>query len=96
MLLDNYTFFIYVSSKLDASLYFSLGRFQRSVFGGSVWTWNEPRKQYYMHQFSPEQVDLDFRNPFVQQEMEVRNRLLEILMKEKLCENELHQKEKCV
>jgi alpha-glucosidase len=26
-----------------------------SVFGGPAWTWNESRKQYYLHQFMPEQ-----------------------------------------
>ncbi|GBN47325.1 Maltase 1 [Araneus ventricosus] len=41
-----------------------------SVFGGSAWTWNEQRKQFYYHQFLPEQPDLNYRNPAVRSEME--------------------------
>jgi alpha-glucosidase len=40
-----------------------------SVFSGSAWTWNSRRKQYYLHQFTPEQPDLNFRNPLVREEM---------------------------
>ncbi len=40
-----------------------------SVFGGSAWTWDDQRKQYYFHQFTKEQPDLNFRNQDVQQEM---------------------------
>ncbi|CAH0392755.1 unnamed protein product [Bemisia tabaci] len=42
----------------------------RSVFGGSAWKWNEQRKQYYLHQFTEGQVELDFRNPRVRTEIE--------------------------
>ncbi|XP_031637625.1 probable maltase isoform X2 [Contarinia nasturtii] len=42
----------------------------RSVFGGSAWTWVESRQQYYLHQFLPEQPDLNFRNEAVVKEME--------------------------
>ncbi|CAH0383170.1 unnamed protein product [Bemisia tabaci] len=63
-------YYIWKDAKLTSDNRSTYPNNWRSVFGGSVWTWNEPRKQYYMHQFSPEQVDLDFRNPFVQQEME--------------------------
>ncbi|XP_046740937.1 maltase A1-like [Diprion similis] len=40
-----------------------------SVFGGSAWTWNEQRQQYYLHQFGTSQVDLNFRNPAVVSEI---------------------------
>lgn len=39
-----------------------------SVFGGSAWEWHEDREQYYLHNFLPEQPDLNFHNPDVQTE----------------------------
>jgi len=36
-----------------------------SVFGGSAWTWDTRRKQYYLHNFLIEQPDLNFHNPDV-------------------------------
>jgi alpha-glucosidase len=36
-----------------------------SQFGGSAWTWNEPRQQFYLHSFLKEQPDLNWRNPEV-------------------------------
>ena len=35
----------------------------RSFFGGSAWTWDERRGQFYMHTFLPEQPDLNWRHP---------------------------------
>jgi alpha-glucosidase len=37
-----------------------------SVFGGSAWEWDGERMQYYMHNFLPEQPDLNFHTPAVQ------------------------------
>lgn len=37
-----------------------------SIFGGSAWRWDTRRMQYYMHNFLPEQPDLNFHNPEVQ------------------------------
>jgi alpha-glucosidase len=41
----------------------------RSFFGGSAWTWDEVRGQFYMHTFLPEQPDLNWRNPAVREAM---------------------------
>jgi alpha-glucosidase len=32
-------------------------------FGGPSWTWSAKRRQYYLHNFLPEQPDLNFWNP---------------------------------
>ena len=42
---------------------------QISVFSDSAWTWNENRQQYYLHQFTVEQPDLNYREPRVVQAM---------------------------
>ena len=42
----------------------------QAVFGGSAWTFNSQRGQYYYHQFLPQQPDLNFRNPAVVKEMD--------------------------
>ncbi|MBQ7704311.1 MAG: alpha-glucosidase [Selenomonadaceae bacterium] len=39
----------------------------RGIFGGSAWTWNEQRQQYYLHSFAKEQPDLNWENPAVRQ-----------------------------
>nr|MCR5731498.1 glucohydrolase [Sphaerochaetaceae bacterium] len=44
----------------------------RSIFGGSAWTYDENRGQYYLHTFLPEQPDLNWENP------EVREALIDI------------------
>ena len=44
-----------------------------SVFGGSAWTFDSNREQYYLHQFSEFQPDLNYSNP------EVRSAMVNIL-----------------
>ena len=38
----------------------------QSVFGGPSWTWDARRGQYYLHNFLPDQPDLNLHNPEVQ------------------------------
>ena len=38
----------------------------QSVFGGSAWQWDGPRRQYYLHNFLTSQPDLNVHNPAVQ------------------------------
>lgn len=38
----------------------------QSVFGGPAWTWDARRGQYYLHNFLPEQPDLNLHNVAVQ------------------------------
>ena len=40
-----------------------------SVFGGSAWTFVDSRQQYYLHQFYPQQPDLNYRNKNVKEEI---------------------------
>ena len=40
-----------------------------SIFGGSAWTWDSRRMQYYMHNFLASQPDLNFHNAAVQDAM---------------------------
>ena len=39
----------------------------RSFFGGSAWTWDDARQQFYLHTFLPQQPDLNWRNPAVRE-----------------------------
>lgn len=48
-----------------------------SVFGGSMWTWDEKRQAFYLHQFTKEQPDLNFINPEVRKEMMVCSTFIE-------------------
>ena len=43
-----------------------------SIFGGPAWEWDSERMQYYLHNFLPEQPDLNFHCA------EVRNAVLEV------------------
>ncbi len=40
-----------------------------AAFQGSVWEWNEPTGEYYLHMFSRKQPDLNWENPRVRQEV---------------------------
>ncbi|XP_071573955.1 alpha-glucosidase-like [Temnothorax nylanderi] len=40
-----------------------------SVFGGLAWTWRDERQAYYLHQFTPEQPDLNYENENIVNEM---------------------------
>ena len=40
-----------------------------SGFGGSIWQWVPELEQYYMHQFSRKQPDLNWENPNMRQEL---------------------------
>ncbi|MBF9032356.1 DUF3459 domain-containing protein [Rhodobacterales bacterium HKCCE3408] len=37
----------------------------QAIFGGPAWSWDVRRRQYYYHQFLPQQPDLNFHNPEV-------------------------------
>lgn len=41
-----------------------------AVFGGSVWEYDEQRKQYYLHSYTVQQPDLNWDNPKVIKEMQ--------------------------
>jgi glycosidase len=41
-----------------------------SVYGGSAWTFNNDRKQFYYHTFSEDEPDLNLRNPAVVAELD--------------------------
>lgn len=41
-----------------------------SAFGGTVWEYDETRKQYYLHSYAVKQPDLNWDNPMVVKEMQ--------------------------
>jgi len=62
---DNYfsDFYIWKDPKSDGSEPNNWG----SNFGGSAWTYDENRKQYYLHYYGKQQPDLNWENPNVRQ-----------------------------
>ena len=40
-----------------------------AAFNGSVWEWNEPTGEYYLHMFSRKQPDLNWENPALRAEV---------------------------
>ncbi|HEX5936753.1 MAG TPA: alpha-amylase family glycosyl hydrolase [Actinomycetota bacterium] len=42
----------------------------RSAFGGPAWTWDDTSDQYYLHNFLPEQPDLNWWNDEVREEFD--------------------------
>src|SRR5690348_3890631 len=54
--------YVWADAKLDGS---PPNNWQ-SVFGGPAWTWDARRGQYYLHNFLPEQPDLNVHRPDVQ------------------------------
>ena len=40
-----------------------------SLFGGSAWEWNEATQEYFLHFFSKKQVDLNWANPKMRDEI---------------------------
>lgn len=62
---DNYfsDFYIWKDQKSDGSEPNNWG----SNFGGSAWTYDDSRKQYYLHYYGKQQPDLNWENPKVRQ-----------------------------
>nr|CAI5870072.1 unnamed protein product [Callosobruchus analis] len=40
-----------------------------SIFKGSSWSWHDQKKKFYLHQFAPQQPDLNYASPKVMDEM---------------------------
>ena len=41
----------------------------QSVFNGSVWEWNAPTQEYFLHYYTKKQPDLNWENPTVRKEV---------------------------
>lgn len=52
--------------------HFNLLVYQLSVFKNSAWEWSSTRGQYYLHQFTKEQPDLNYAEEAVVEAMNVR------------------------
>lgn len=59
---DKADWFVWADAKADGSPPTNW----QSVFGGPAWTWDARRGQYYLHNFLPQQPDLNVHNPAVQ------------------------------
>ena len=59
---DHADWYVWADAKADGS---PPNNWQ-SVFGGPSWTWDARRGQYYLHNFLPQQPDLNVHNPAVQ------------------------------
>ncbi|MBO0452302.1 glycoside hydrolase family 13 protein [Candidatus Enterococcus murrayae] len=62
---DNFfsDFYIWKDGKSDGSAPNNWG----SSFGGSAWSWDASRQQYYLHYYAKEQPDLNWENPTVRE-----------------------------
>ncbi|XP_067631848.1 maltase A1-like [Eurosta solidaginis] len=58
-------FYVWSDGKVDADGNHKPPSNWLSAFRYSAWEWNEQRQQYYLHQFSKQQPDLNYRNPLV-------------------------------
>ncbi|BFF95477.1 maltase 2 [Drosophila madeirensis] len=63
-------YYVWVDPKIDEKGERQPPNNWQSVFYGSAWEWHESRQQYYLHQFTKEQPDLNYRNPAVVQAMD--------------------------
>ncbi|XP_073812676.1 maltase A3-like [Musca autumnalis] len=62
-------FYVWANAKIDANGQRQPPSNWLQTFRGSAWEWNEQRQQYYLHQFTVQQPDLNYRNPAVVEQM---------------------------
>lgn len=65
--------YIWRDAKINAAGQRSEPNNWASIWGGSAWTWDETRQQFYLHLFSPQQPDLNWDC------LEVRKEILDIV-----------------